>query len=303
MDWDRVLYPLDLVGCNLFGRRFVGAMSVDGVLRVGEDLKKQGFGITYNLLGEHVHDPALTDMAVDSTFRLIRGMQSKNLGNVSCKPTLYGLSVSKALFIRNITKVIRLARQKEIEIEFDAENYSHIEDTFEVFSSFASQKIYSNTVRQAVQAHLKDISLLMSKYQLWDKSLRIVKGAGVYNETDCSVVVNDNEKIRQRYFEILRGNITTGRVPFAATVRDRNLAESVIKITGRGPCPFEFQMLYGPLGRKLGEYFLRSGYPVRIYIPFTDDWCRDEWKPYGLRRAKMIRNLLLKNFKDIIKLG
>ena|SRR3989338_5019582 len=303
MNWDRVLYPLDLIGCNLFGRRFVGAVDVDGVLEVGEDLKKQGFGVTYNLLGEHVHDPALVDKAIDSTFRLIQGMQSENLGNVSCKPTLYGLSISKTLFIKNIEKIIELARQKGIEIEFDAENYSYIDDTFDVFSSFASQKIYSNTVRQAVQAHLKDIFPLMDKYQLRDKNLRIVKGAGVYDETDTSIITNDNEKIRQRYFEILRGNIVTGRAPFIATVRDWKLAESVIKITGEGASPFEFQMLYGPLGRKLGEYLLRSGYPVRIYIPFTDHWCRDVWKPYGLRRTKMMRNLLFKNFKDTIKLG
>ena len=303
MNWDRVLYPLDLVGCNLFGRRFVGAVDVDGVLEVGKDLKKQGFGVTYNLLGEHVHDPVSVDKAVDSTFRLIRGMQSENLGNVSCKPTLYGLSVSKTLFIKNIEKVIELVRQKEIEVEFDAENYSYIDDTFDVFSSFASQKIYSNTVRQAVQAHLKDIFPLMNKYKLWDKNLRIVKGAGVYDETDTSIIMNDNEKIRQRYFEILRGNIVTDRAPFTATVRDGELAESIIKITGEGAFPFEFQMLYGPLGRKLGSYLLKLGYPVRIYIPFTDHWCRDVWKSYGLRRAKMVRNLMLKSLKDSIKLG
>ena len=303
MNWDRVLYPLDLVGCNLFGRRFVGAVDVDGVLEVGKDLKKQGFGVTYNLLGEHVHDPVSVDKAVDSTFRLIQRMQSENIGNISCKPTLYGLSVSKTLFIKNIEKIIELARQKGIEVEFDAENYSCINDTFDVFSSFASQKIYSNTVRQAVQAHLKDIFSFMNKYQLWDKNLRIVKGAGVYDETDSSIIMNDNEKIRQRYFEILRANIMTGRKPFTATVRDRELAESVIQITSKGSSSFEFQMLYGPLGRKLGEYLLRSGYPVRIYVPFTDDWCRNEWKPYGLRRAKMVRNLMLKSLKDRIKLG
>ena len=297
MNWDRVLYPLDLVGCNLLGRRFVGAVDIDGVLEVGKDLKKRGFGVTYNLLGEHVHDLVPVDKAVDSTLRLIRGMQNENLGNVSCKPTLYGLSISKTLFIKNIEEIIELARQKEIEIEFDAENYSYIEDTFDVFSSFASQKIYSNTVRQAVQAHLKDILPLMGKYQLWDKSLRIVKGAGVYNETNTSIVTNDNEKIRQKYFEILRGNIVAGRTPFTATVRDRELAESVIKITGEGASLFEFQMLYGPLGRKLGECLLRSDYPVRVYIPFTDYWCHDVWKSYGLRRAKMMRNLLLSNFK------
>lgn len=302
MNWDRVLYPLDLVGCNLLGRRFVGAFNVDGVLSAGRDLKKRGFGVTYNLLGEHVHNPNLVSKAVDTTIQLIQQMSHENLGNVSCKPTLYGLSVSKPLFLKNIGKVIDLAGERGMEVEFDAENYAHIEDTFNIFSSFASQKPYSTFVRQAVQAHLADIIGLMKKYDLFDKNIRIVKGAGVYTE-DSSVIVADDGRIKQRYFEILRGNIVTGRVPFAATVRDGRLAESVIKITRGGLYPFEFQMLYGPLGRKLGEHLLQSGYPVRIYIPFTDNWCRDEWKPYGLRRAKMMRNLMLKNFKDSMKLG
>ena len=302
MNWDRVLYPLDLVGCNLFGRRFVGALSVIDVLNAGRELKKHGFGVTYNLLGEHVHDPNLVDKALSSTFNLIQQMNNENLGNVSCKPTLYGLSMSKELFSKNIGKIIDLAIKKGIEVEFDAESYTNIEDTFSVFNFFASQELYSNTVRQAVQAHLRDIIDLMEKYNLFDKNIRIVKGAGVYTE-DCSVVVSSEDKIRQRYFQILRGNIVTGRAPFVATVRDTRLAESVMKVTNKGVYSFEFQMLYGPLGRKLGRHLLNLGYPVRIYIPFTDYWCRDEWKAYGLRRAKMMRNLLFKACKDIMKLG
>lgn len=290
MNWDRVLYPLDLVGCNLFGRCFVGAFSVKDVLNVGKDLKDQGFGITYNLLGEHVRDPNLVNEAVRSTLSLIWGMSPGNSGNVSCKPTLYGLSISKELFSQNIQKVINSALRRGIEVEFDAENYAHIGDTFDVFNSFASRKVYSDTVRQAVQAHLMGIISLMKKYDLFDKNIRIVKGAGVYTENDNRAVVNDGKKIEQKYLEILRSNIAAGRTPFAATVRDKRLAESVIKVAGGHT--FEFQMLYGPLGRKLGKHLLGLGYPVRIYIPFTDTWCRNEWRAYGLRRAKMMRNLI-----------
>lgn len=302
MNWDRILYPLDLVGCNLFGRSFVGAFSVDGVLDVGKDLKKLGFGVTYNLLGEHVHDLSMVDKATDSSVRLIKQMNNDNLGNVSCKPTLYGLAISKDLFFRNIQMIIDLAKTRGIEVEFDAENFASIEDTFDVFSSFASEEIYSNTVRQAVQAHLKNITPLMDKYKLWDKKLRVVKGSGVYDEAP-EVIENREDKIREGYFKILRRNIEVDRIPYTATVRDKDLAESVIKVTGCGEYHFEFQMLYGPLGRNLGHNLIRRGYPVRIYIPFVLDWCQDVWKPYGLRRARMMRHLMFKSLKDIIKLG
>lgn len=302
MNWDKVLYPLDLVGCNLFGRSFVGAFNIDGVLSIGRDLKKQGFGVTYNLLGEHVYNPRLVSEAISSTFQLIKRMSPENSGNVSCKPTLYGLAISKAVFNRSIEMIINFANAQGIEVEFDAENRAYVEDTFDVFSSFASREMYSNTVRQAVQAHLKDIIPLMDKYKLWDKNLRIVKGSGVYNES-VGTCESGEDKIGQRYFDILKRNMIIGRTPFVATVRDRSLAESVIKITDGSEHQFEFQMLYGPLGRKLGKELLQKGYPVRIYIPFTDGWCRDEWKAYGLRRAKMMRNLILKNLRSSMKLG
>lgn len=300
MNWDRILYPLDLVGCNLLGRYFVGAFSIDDVLNVGRDLRRQGFGITYNLLGEHIHDPNLAERAVNSTLSLIQRMNRENFGNVSCKPTLYGLSISKKLFTQNVEKIISLAVTRGIGVEFDAENYVHIEDTFDVFNSFASQENYSNNVRQAVQAHLINIIDLMDKYNLFDKNIRIVKGAGVYTETDNSVVISNEEEIKKRYFEILRRNIKTGRIPFVATVRDRRLVESILKITRNGWCPFEFQTLFGPLGRKLGRHLLQLGYPVRVYVPFTDDWCRNEWKTYGLRRAQMMRRIIWEEIKSTL---
>ncbi len=298
MNWDRVLYPLDVLGCNLLGRRFIGAESVGDVLAVGKELKKQGFRVTYNLLGEHIEDPQTVDMAVRSTLQLMKLMNSENHGNVSCKPTLYGLETSKQLFLKNLEIIIGLAYERGIEIEFDAENYDHIRDTFNVFRTFASDRFYLNSVRQAVQAHLKDIFSLMSEYNLWNKKIRIVKGSGVYDEVNLSAGKEREETTMERYFEILKRNTEAGREPFVATVRDRKLVESVIKLTGNRKHLFEFQMLYGPVGRKLGKRLLKTGYPVRVYIPFTDSWCRDVWKPYGLRRAKMVRRLL---WQELIK--
>lgn len=292
MSWERILHPFDVLGCNLLGRRFVGAESVEGVLEVGKELKNQGFRVTYNLLGEHLHDLQTVNMAMLSTRRLIKLMDLESSGNVSCKPTLYGLEISKKLFFENIGVVIEDALAKHVETEFDAENYDHIRDTFDIFRYFASQRTYLNYVRQAVQAHLKDILPLMNEYGLWDKNIRIVKGAGVYDEVNFLADKESEEATLSRYFLIFGGNTKAGREPFVATVRDRKLAESVVKLGNKNGVGFEFQMLYGPVGRRLGRRLLRMGYPVRIYVPFTDSWCKDGWKPYGLRRAKMIRHIL-----------
>ena len=143
-----------------------------------------------------------------------------------------------------------------------------------------------------MKANLKDIFLLMDQHKLWNKNIRIVKGSGVYDDVNLLVNKERERAVQERYLEILRRNTRAGRAPFVATVRDSRLAELIIELEYKGRCSFEFQMLYGPLGRKLGGRLLRMGYPVRIYIPFTDYWCQEEWRAYGLRRAKMIRRIL-----------
>lgn len=292
MDLDAFWRPFDIVGCHLFGRYFVGAQSVGEVLALGAKLKKQGFRVTYNLLGEHMSDPAVVEMALKTTLEMVLRMNYTNYGNISCKPTLYGLAVSKTAFQDVLGKIVEAAYKKGVEVEIDAENYDYLENTLDVFSGFASDPLYKNTVRQAVQAHVRRIEMLMDKYRLWDKNLRIVKGAGVYSEAG-SVVTQNRFLIMERYMKILRRNIRNGRVPFAATVRDRGLALEAIALADELNGALEVQTLYGPLGNSLRKSLLKRGCVVRAYIPFVDHWCRDAWKPYGLRRAQMIRSIYL----------
>ena len=291
MNWDRILYPLDVLGCNLFGRRFIGAESVDGVLKAGERRIGRGFRVTYNLLGEHVQDEDSVKLAVRTTLNLIAKMIPKNRGNVSCKPTLYGLCISKNLFRDSLSEIVWAARRQRIEIEIDAESYEYIPDTFEVFSYFASNKYFIKTVRQAVQAHLVNIENLMDKYKLWDKNIRIVKGSGVYQEKE-SIVTKNNFLVAERYLEILRRNLKNGRVPYVATVRDGQLANEAIRLADSVDGLMILQTLYGPASSGFRNKLIREGHSVSVYIPFTDEWCKDVWKPYGLRRAKMVRQIL-----------
>ncbi|MBI2674690.1 MAG: proline dehydrogenase family protein [Candidatus Yanofskybacteria bacterium] len=290
MDSNGLWRLFDVICCNLFGPSFVGACGVKEVLWKGKQLRRAGFEVTYNLLGEHVTNPGAVDAALVATAELIHSIQPENSGNVSCKPTLYGLCVSKETFRENIRKLADIAIQKGVEIEIDAESSRYIPDTFEIFSSLCRTG-YSPVLRQAVQSHLKDIFLLMDEYKLWDKNLRIVKGTGVYDENESVAVESDKEFIGAKYLEIMDRNIGNGKKPFVATVRDRKLAELIIRAAQKGQ--FEFQMLYGPLGRKLSKNLVRRGYPVRIYMPFSDTWCPDAWKPFGLRRMQMMRRLML----------
>ena len=133
------------------------------------------------------------------------------------------------------------------------------------------------------------------KYGLWDKQIRVVKGAGVYEEKD-GVCFKSPVNILRQYFEIIRRNKSRGKYPFVATVRDKKLTEEIIKDYSN-PLDVEFEILYGPLGTRLGKHLLHRGYSVRIYVPFVDAWCEDAWKEYGLRRSAMMRRLLWEEIK------
>lgn len=298
---DRLWKPVDIIGCHLVGPSFVGGHSIEEVLATGAELKTRGYRVTYNLLGEHFREQEKVDLTVRTLIDLVAAMDNSNRGNISIKPTQCGLQISLALFRKNAQEIVDCGRTAGIETEFDAEIFRFIPDTFRVFREFASQFCYHYFVRQAVQAGLADIFELMDEHRLWDTQLRIVQGYGVYSEKS-GIFVNNPVEVLERVLSIAKRSCAEGQHPFIATVRNRRLAglvkSAIARLAPGSPYsfdPFEFQMLYGPLGRKLGEELLSEGYPVRMYIPFVADWCKDEWKVYGMRRSAMIRKFIWKD--------
>ena len=288
----------DEVGCRLLGRMFVGGRSIEDVLKTGERLKKEGYKVTYNLLGEHQGDSVFVDYALRTTLELIGKMSERNQGNVAIKPSLYGLQISPDSFLANAKFIVERAKSQGISVEFDAEQQSFTNDTFKVFNFFASRMEYRGFVAQCVQAHARNIMSVMTKYGLWNKRIRVVKGAGVYKE-NADRVIGDEKDILVRYKQIAILNRDNWQAPLIATVRDRTLAYEMAKIF-RNPNTFEFEMLYGPIGKRLSRELLEKGYSVRIYIPFTDIWCKDAWIEYRIRRSAMMRRLALGEVKRII---
>lgn len=299
-------WPFDLVGCHLLGKNFVGGWSIEDVLRTGAELKKRGYRVTYNLMGERVRNLATVGRAVETTLELISSMDESNRGNVSLKPTLYGLEISRGEFYFSVETIIREARDAGIGIEFDAEELEFIPDTFFVFQQFAEQLQYRGFVRQAVQAHRAELYQLMNEYKLWNKPLRVVEGSGVYAESGEHILL-DRSSVRSQYWSVIRTNHAAGQTPYIATVRDRSKVAEAERILP-SPHMYELEMLYGPLGAELRGEQLAKGKTVRVYIPFVVDWCKDEWKPYGMRRSASIRHLFWQDaevrraiLKEVIK--
>ncbi|MBI3420551.1 MAG: hypothetical protein HY006_00625 [Candidatus Sungbacteria bacterium] len=231
-------------------------------------------------------------------------MDKSNSGNVAIKSTLYGLFISRGLFHKTAEQIVECAMAHGIEVEFDAEMRSVIADTFKIFSEFARRFPHRNFVRQCVQAHLRDIFGLMDEYELWDKQLRVVKGAGVYEEAE-EVVLKDAGEIMRQYWEIVERNYSIeGQVPQIATMRDESIPARAASLSPKSyirPYRSVIQTLYGPIGRGLRKKLLEDGRDVKIYIPFVSSPCDFSWFGYGMRRASMMRRLVWEETKNKFK--
>lgn len=296
----RLVGVADAIGCLIIGPFFVGGWSVEGALKKGAALKKQGYKVTYSLLGEHIKDRKTVEQSLRATLRLIKKMDKSSSGNVVIKPTLYGLYISKGFFHKTAEQIINCAMAHGIEVEFDAEMRSVIPDTFEIFSEFASRFPHRNFVRQCVQAHLADIMELMGEYGLWDKQLRVVKGSGVYDEAD-GVVLKDADDIMRQYWKIVERNYSVeGQVPYIATMRDESIPEHAARLHPKSyvrPYRPTIQTLYGPRGRGFRKKLLEEGQDVRVYMPYVRSRFDLSWFGYGLRRAAMMRRLFFESLK------
>jgi len=115
--------PIDLIGCLILGPLFVGGENVEEVLAAGSRLKKEGYRVTYNLLGEHAKSSKTVLKAVETTTQLIDKMDDSNRGSVVIKPTLYGLQISKETFYEAAERILACAMRKGVEDYYKEDYY------------------------------------------------------------------------------------------------------------------------------------------------------------------------------------
>jgi proline dehydrogenase len=107
--------------------------------------------------------------------------------------------------------------------------------------------------------------------------VRLVKGA--YREPK-EIAFQDETEVHEEFLRLMRILLAEGLYPAIATHDPEALDETKRFAASRGLArgAFEFQLLYG-IRRDLQTSLAAEGYPVRIYVPYGD-----EWFPYFMRR-------------------
>jgi proline dehydrogenase len=271
--------------------RFVAGTRLDDALRVVHELNEKGINATLDHLGEHTSTPEEAQQAADDIFATLDalGADSSARGNVSIKLTQIGLGLDESLCARHLERILARARQNNTFIRIDIEDTPYTDKTINLYHAM-HEKGYTN-LGMALQAYLYRSEADMRRLIEGGTRIRIVKGA--YNEPADKAfprkadVDANYDLLSKILIDASLANESKlsydGRVPPMPAIasHDENriaFAKQYAEKVGLPKNGLEFQMLYG-IRRDLQEQLAKEGYPVRVYVPFGQ-----QWYPYFIRR-------------------
>lgn len=255
-------------GLRFGAGRFVAGATLESALHTIALLNKDGMMVTIDHLGEFVQNE---DEAVEMANKCIEalvGIAQYNVdSNLSLKLTSMGLDISKELCLSNMKNILSVAREKNILIRIDMEDYAHLELTLDVFEQLKNEYENVGLVLQSyLYRSLDDLKKLIPE----KTNLRLVKGA--YKESSM-VAFEDKKEVDLNFVKMIELQLMSGNYAGIATHDDAIIQaiKTFIKEHQISPEQFEFQMLYG-IRTELQKQLIKEGFRVRIYVPYGKDW-------------------------------
>lgn len=255
-------------GLRFGAGRFVAGATLESALHTIALLNKDGMMVTIDHLGEFVQNE---DEAVEMANKCIEalvGIAQYNVdSNLSLKLTSMGLDISKELCLSNMKNILSVAREKNILIRIDMEDYAHLELTLDVFEQLKNEYENVGLVLQSyLYRSLDDLKKLIPE----KTNLRLVKGA--YKESS-RVAFEDKKEVDLNFVKMIELQLMSGNYAGIATHDDAiiQVIKTFIKEHQISPEQFEFQMLYG-IRTELQKQLIKEGFRVRIYVPYGKDW-------------------------------
>lgn len=255
------LYPLLWRAAQLF----VAGEIREEALIVANLLMLQGYLITLECIGENISTEEGCTKVKDEFLTLIKEIPS-DLGEMSISLDLshIGLNITPQLALEHLYTLLEAACSKRVSIILNMEESRKITDIFDVYKK-ATLK-YENigiTIQAYLHRTIQDIHELLC----FPGKIRITKGA--YQE-DSSLILTDQEKLNERYLNLVNIVAERGHSAAIATHNDDILRE----VIGRGYLHLpniEVEMLYG-VRPALIKQLKEDKYKARIYLPYGTEW-------------------------------
>ena len=259
-----------------FARRFIAGETVEEAIVAARALQARGMLLTLDYLGESVTTLEAATAATRGSVRLIEVIVASGIErNVSLKLTQLGVDVDRATCVDNLRRILDPAQRHGFFVRIDMENSRYTEVTLEVFETMWQQQYRCLGV--ALQSGLLRTEQDVRRMNELGARVRLVKGA--YKEP-AAVAHQHKAEVDEAFRRLAHLLLDAGTYPAIAT-HDERLIEDVRAYALQRAIAkdrFEFQMLYG-IRRDLQTLLVTSGYLMRIYIPFGQ-----QWFPYFMRR-------------------
>ncbi len=276
--------------------RFVAGTGIDDAVRATQAINRTGMSVTIDNLGENVTNPDEARLSAQLYHQILDAIAANHLNaNISLKLTHMGLDVDEALARNIVSGLVAKAASMNPPgfVRVDMEGSPYTQRTLDFVHELHRAPGNANAVGTVIQAYLKrsesDIEKLLSE------GIRIRLCKGAYKES-AEIAFAAKSDVDANYVKLMKILLKSGIYHGLAT-HDENIireAEAFARREKLSPDSFEFQMLYG-IRRDLQQSLVRSGWRLRVYIPFGS-----EWYPYFMRRLGerpanvlfILRNLL-----------
>ena len=268
---------------KLFSKSYIAGHRPKEVIDIVKNLNSQGFSATIDILGEHINSQDKTNSVTKEYIQIYNDIAKNSVdSNISVKPTHIGLDISMDLALENFKILINKASESSNFLRIDMENSKNTDSTFKIYNDLF--KIYPK-VGVVLQAYLKRSIADIEKLAGPGFNARICKG--IYKENK-NIAYQDPEDISKNFLAMAKAMLAKNSYACYAT-HDLQLIDDLVLLTKEmdaDPSKFEFQVLYGvPMKGKLKK-LLKSGYKVRVYVPYGPDWY-----DYSIRRIKENPNI------------
>ena len=267
----------------IFSKSYISGVTIEDAMRVSKDLNSKKIKVTLDVLGEFIKTLDEAELNKKEYLDLIDTSFKNNIdGNVSLKPTSFGLLIDKEICYNHIREIVAKAASYNSFIRIDMEDSPSTDDEIELFRRLKAE--FPANVGLVLQAYLKrtlkDIEGMMDLNSAEiPLSFRLCKG--IYVEP-ASISFKKYEEINQHFLEDLE-LLLKSKIHVGIATHDKPLVEGAYKLIAKYKVPkhmHEFQMLYG-VTPKLRESIVNEGHTMRVYVPFGK-----QWYGYSTRRLK-----------------
>jgi len=248
-------------------RRFVAGDTIPVAVEVALDLKRRGFTVTLDRLGEASSGAAADAYATDASSLLTAQAAAGLEPNVSVKLTAIGLGEGSARAAERLDRILATAQSVNGFVRVDAEYPNSLDEMHEIV---ATARAAGRPVGAVVQANMQRSGADVERLIAAGIPVRLVKGA--YDPG--AEGVGDMEAVNSAYLSLAE-RLLASPLPLAFGTHDDRI---ISKLGAGAQVRGEIQLLYG-VRSELAERLVANGWRVRIYTPYGPDW----W-PYSLRR-------------------